>query len=49
MQKVLQKDILLRQTRKSAGEEETRVQLLRSEEEKDSTGKEILLTPLPVT
>ena len=49
MQKVLQKDILLRQTRESAGKEESGVQLLRSEEEKDSTGKKILLTSLSVT
>jgi hypothetical protein len=48
MQKVFPKDILLRQTRKSAGNEEGGVQLLRSEEEKDSTGKKDILTSLQI-
>jgi len=46
MQKVFQEDVLLRQTRESAGEEEGGVQFLRSEGEIPLTEKEILTSPM---
>ena len=49
MQKILQEDVLLRQTRKSAGKEKGGVQFLRSEEENPSTRKKILLTSISAT
>jgi hypothetical protein len=48
MQKVLSKDILLRQTRQSTTNEARSVQLLRPEEEEDTKGKKDLLTSPPV-
>jgi len=43
MQEVLQEDVLLRQTRKSAGEEEGGVRILRPEEEIPLPAKDLLI------